>query len=99
MCFGRYLVELNHETSIEGFSIQNVIMCMQIGQKSMRVLTPWKHVLHSLHLRRTGYSISTQMKSTPLRDALLQNVFSAVQSECKSLCKTKTGTVSLLRKL
>lgn len=39
------------------------------------------------------------MKSTPLRDVVLQNVFSAVQSECKSLCKTKTGTVSLLRKV
>ena len=39
------------------------------------------------------------MKSTSLRDEVLQNVCSAIQSECKSLCKAGPGAVSLLRKV
>jgi len=55
--------------------------------------------VRSIRLKRPQYSIRTLMKNTILRDEVLQNVCSAIQSECKSLCKVAPGRTSLLRKV
>ena len=58
--------------------------------------------MRTLRLKRTQYSVRTLLKSTPLRDEVIQNVCTAIQTECKSLCRAGprpvAGTTSLLRK-